>query len=239
MKRVLVGIMLFFSAQSLKAESIEENLVSALGFPIGRLEMEQKQLDRGRVAQGDELHFEFPFRISSDGDVTILGIHQDCGCISQSLKAGQVLKAGYIGTLSVKVDTSAFSGPFNKSITILTNQQEGSAIVLRLKAQVARTLSWHPTLVEMNLASKKAGSRSATVLIRGASKQSLHIEKVDYNKDTFDVSYRPVEDAWELRITWKGPVPSKPWFESIEVTTNSELKVLKIPVVSALNTQRL
>lgn len=230
--RCLGALILWAWASALWATSEgEEALVSTLNAPIGRLSFAVTQLDRGPVLQGEELVYEFPYQVSPEGPTTILGVHKECGCLSQSLRAGQVLAAGSSGVLRIKADTSAFTGSFVKTLTLLSNQEASPLIVLKMRAQIKPTLSWSPALVEMKPSSKKGASPTATVLIRRPSKQSLHIEKVDYNKDTFDVSYRPLQEAWELSITWKGPLPHKAWFETIEVTTDAEVKLLKIPVV--------
>lgn len=229
--RALALSLLIGGGWGLDASASEETLVSTLNTPIGRVEFSQTQLDRGAVLQGEELIFDFPFEVSSEGSVKILAVHKDCGCLAQSLKAGELLEAGSRGVLRVKADTSAFKGSFVKTLTLLSNQEPSPTIVLKMKAQITPTLSWSPALVEISPSSKNGRAKPATVLIQTVSKQTLHIEKVDYNKDTFDVSYRPLGDAWELSITRKGPLPTKPWFESIEVSTNSEVKLLKIPVV--------
>ena len=188
--------------------------------------------EQGRVAQGQEILFQFPYEVEGQGSVKILGVHQECGCLAQSLQAGQVLKAGEKGVLTIRADTSRFTGRFDKRVTFLTDEEGVRPFSFRLKAEIEGTLTIKPPLVELNFAEGRL-PKTATVRLQGTSKQRLHIEKVTYNEDTFDVAYAPVDDAWELKITWKGGAPRTPRFETIEVTTDSSVKRINIPVVGS------
>lgn len=221
----------------LGAVESDQRLTDFLGQEVGDLSFAGVQRDAGIVPQGQEVTFEFPYEVKGPGSVTILGVHQECGCLSQSLKAGQILGAGKLGKFVIRADTSQFVGNFDKLVTILTNEEgetrsEGM-YTFRVKAQIQRTLKINPPLVEMKFSPGKIPP-TATVRIEGISKQSLHIEKVAYNEDNFKVEYFPVRDAWELKITWKGEAPLSPRFETIEVVTDGSVKHLRIPVVGSL-----
>lgn len=222
--------MLLMLAFEARAGEAEERLAAFVGQPIGRLSFLGTHRDAGLVQQGQEVVVEYPFEVGGEGAVTILGVHQECGCFSSSFKAGQVLQAGEKGKFVLRVDTSQFVGNFDKSVSILSNQEEGSAFTLRVKAKVEQTLRISPPLVEMNFLAGRT-PQSATVKIQSLSKQSLHIEKVAYNEDTFDVQYQALGDAWELKILWKGEAPLRPQFETIDITTDGQVRHLKIPVV--------
>ncbi len=216
----------------LHAVDVEDHLAASLGDEVASLRFYGQQSDQGSVAQGQEIVFQFPYSVEGQGSVKILGVHQECGCLTQSIQAGQVLRAGEKGILTIRADTSHFTGRFDKRVTLLTNEDDVKPLSFRLKAEIEGTLSIKPPLVELNFAEGKI-PKTATVILQKTSKQRLHIEKVTYNEDTFDVAYAPIQDAWELKITWKGEAPKSPRFETIEVTTDSSVKRIKIPVVGS------
>jgi hypothetical protein len=221
---LLVGIM----GTSLQVYAIEteDRLAEALGTQIGELRFPIRQLDRGHVVQGEELFYEFPFEVH-EGPVTILGVHQECGCTSLTIKPGDVLSPGQKGRIQIKADTRFFTGGFDKRVTFLTNEAESG---VHVRATIERMLTLDPPLVELSAAEVKAG-KAAKVKLHSASKQRLHIEKVQYNEDNLEVQFYPVQNHWELRIQWKGEAPTRPWAETIEVFTDSSVKTVKIPVV--------
>lgn len=225
-------IALLLVSPSLRAVEVEDNLGVLFSGENAKLSFADKNMDQGVVPQGQELLFQFPYEVKGSGRVTILGIHQECGCLSQSLKAGQSLAAGEKGLLTIRADTSLFKGHFDKRVTILTNEEGASPKVFRLKAQIEPTLSIVPPIVEMDFVNGKT-PKIATVRIQNTSKQSLHIEKVTYNEDTFSVAVAPIDDIWEIQIRWKGDAPEKPRFETIELLTNSRVKRIRIPVVGS------
>ncbi len=218
-------------AEPLLAVQRDEKLAAALEEPLGELSLPVTALDRGSVQQGETLFFEFPYKVSSTGSVRILGIHQECGCLSESLKPGTKLEAGSEGVIRVQADTSHFVGNFDKKITIITDEADNEAHVFRVRAKIDQSLSWQPALVELDLAKVGDERKFAKVSIRNVSKQSLHIEKLRYNEDNLEVVKSPMGDGWELLVRWKGEKPRKAWAETIEISTDGVVKTFKIPVV--------
>jgi hypothetical protein len=207
----------------------EEHLLQVISEKIGSLHITATIQDRGIVQQGEILSFQFPYKVVGDGPVKILGIHQECGCLISSLRAGMVLERGSTGVLKVEANTSHFEGTFDKKITILTSESEKTPHILRVRAKIQRSVVWSPALVELDL--RGNATSPSKVTITNHSKQRLHIEKLDYNKDNLEVVHQAHGEGWVLEVRWKGAPPAGPWAEAIEVTTNGTVKSFRIPVV--------
>ncbi|WP_176736314.1 DUF1573 domain-containing protein [Oligoflexus tunisiensis] len=204
----------------------ETSLMEAIRGEVGSLRFDSYNQTRGSVKQGDPLEFRFPYREEKGAPVRVLGLHQECGCVSQSLHAGQDLGPGVQGELVVKVDTTHFIGGFDKELVILTNEDRERPHVFRMRATIERLITMAPPVVQLD-------DEAVKVRVRAASKQTLHIEKVLYNEDTLEVQVYPVQGAWEVVVRWKGEAAPDKMNETIELLMDGPVRNVKIPVVGA------
>jgi hypothetical protein len=204
----------------------EVSLMEAIRGTVGSLRFDSYNQSRGPVKQGDPLEFRFPYREEKGAPVRILGIHQECGCVSQSLRAGQDIGQGSKGELVVKVDTTRFIGNFDKEVVILTNEDRERPHVFRMRATIERLISLAPPVVQLD-------DEAVKVRVKAASKQTLHIEKVLYNEDTLEVQLYPVHEAWDVVVRWKGEAAPDKMNETIELLMDGPVRNVKIPVVGA------
>jgi hypothetical protein len=204
----------------------EIDLTEAIRGEVGSLRFDAYNQDKGPIKQGDRLEFRFPYREEKGAAVRVLGVHQECGCLSQSVKAGQELPKGASGELIVKVDTTHFIGDFDKEVVILTNEDRDRPHVFRMRAKIERLVTVMPPVVQIE-------DRAVKVRVKSASKQTLHIEKVVYNEDTLEVQAYPVQEAWEMVVRWKGETAPANMNETIELLMDGPVRTVKIPVVGA------
>lgn len=202
----------------------EMDLTEAIRGEVGSLRFDAYNQDKGPIKQGDRLEFRFSYREEKGAPIRVLGVHQECGCLSQSLKAGQELGKGVSGELVVKVDTTHFIGDFDKEVVILTNEDRERPHVFRMRAKIERLITLMPPVVQID-------DKAVKVRVKSASKQTLHIEKVVYNEDTLEVQAYPVQEAWELVVRWKGETAPANMNETIELLMDGPVRTVKIPVV--------
>jgi hypothetical protein len=202
----------------------EAILTEAIRGETGALRFGFYTQDRGPVKQGDRLEFHFPYTEEKNASVRILGTFSECGCLTQSMAAGQDVTAGSKGALVVRVDSTHFIGSFDKEVVILTNEERDRPHVFRMRATIERLLTVTPPVVQLD-------DKAVRVRVKSASRQTLHIEKVVYNEDTLDVQISQVQEAWELLVRWKGEASPAKMNETIELLTDGPVKSLKIPVV--------
>jgi hypothetical protein len=201
-------------------------LTEAIREEVGTLRFDAYAQDKGPVKQGDHLEFRFPYREEKGASVRVLGIHQECGCLTQSLRAGQEIAKGASGELVIKVDSTHFLGNFDKEVVILTNEDRERPHVFRMRAKIERLMTLMPPVVQIE-------DQPVKVQVKSASKQTLHIEKVVYNEDTLEVQAYPVQGAWEILVRWKGETTPAKMNETIELLMDGPVRTVKIPVVGA------
>lgn len=213
----------------------EDDLIQAVLQPVGRLSIADTSVNLGELSQGAPAEVRFPFVVGGDGPVKILGIHQDCGCLSSSLRPGQFLTLGTKDFISVHLDTKAFAGPIDKTILVMTNEPKNARLHrLRIKAKIRQMVSISPPLVRFDWTKTDKVSESI-VTVRRLAQQTLNIEKIDFNRDNLDVDVEPAADSWRVRIRWKGDVPVQPFQELIRISATAPYGNLQIPVLGHVN----
>lgn len=239
--RALVSLLPFIvSSNRVMAQELPENgkrvlnedeILQAALQPVGKLLFSHPTVELGEITQGSTIVAKFPYRIDGKGPVKILGIHEDCGCLSTSVKPGQYLALGEQGEISVSLDTKAFRGPVDKMIMIMTDESRSSRLQrLRIRGRIKPMVSLSPPLVRFDFA-KGEESPEALVAVHRLAGQTLNIEKVEFNKDNLEVNVEPARDSWQVRIKWKGEVPVQPFQEMIRISAAPPYGNLQIPVL--------
>lgn len=234
----LVSAVLLLTAGSgfaVPAADSEDDLIQAVLQPTGTLRIANSSVDLGEISQGASVEVRYPFVVEGDGPVKILGINQDCGCLSSSLHPGQFLALGSKDFIGVTLDTKSFAGPIDKTILVMTDEPKGDRLHrLRIKAKIRQMVAISPPLVRFDW-TKGDKVNEAIVTVRRLAQQTLNIEKVDFNRDNLDVDVEPMQDSWRVRIRWKGDVPVQPFQEMIRMTAAAPYGNLQIPVLGHVN----
>ena len=224
------------AALSAPVDDNEDDLIQAVLQPTGHLNIANGSVDLGELSQGAAVEVRFPFAVDGDGPVKILGINQDCGCLSSSLRAGQFLTPGTKDFIRVTLDTKSFAGSIDKTILVMTDEPKSDRLHrLRIKAKIRQMVAISPPLVRFDW-TKGDKVNETIVTVRRLAQQTLSIEKVDFNRDNLDVDVEPVQDSWRIRIRWKGDVPVQPFQDMIRITAAAPYGNLQIPVLGHVNT---
>lgn len=228
-----------FASTMAYADDDEAAWLNAIQNDIGRLSFERNEIDLGQIKQGEKLEFKIPFKEEDFGDVSILGVHMDCGCLSVSLQPGQKISKASLNELLIHVDTSHFIGNLDKNLTILTNEDRAGPHVFRLKARVEQLILVQPPVVELDTSRGSEDIAPIRVRIISPSKQTLHIEKLRYNEDNLEVRYASSSEGWDVLLRWKGPKTLGRIDEVLELVFTSPAMNLKIPLVNRAAVSRL
>ncbi|MES2746295.1 MAG: DUF1573 domain-containing protein [Bdellovibrionota bacterium] len=237
----LIALLSFTETQVFAEDLSDENeLLQAALQPVGVLSIGREVMELGEVTQGTPVTVKFPYTVTGKGPIKILGIHEDCGCLSTSVKPGDFLHQGATGEFVVVLDTKAFSGAIDKTIMLMTDQDRSQRIArLRIRAKVRQMVSLSPPLVRFDFTNgSKDAVKEAVVAVRRLAGQTLNIEKVDFNKDNLEVDVEPVRDSWQVRIRWKGDAPVQPFQEMIRISAGPPYGDLQIPVLGHVGTKR-
>ena len=98
--------------------------------------------DVGTVSKGDKIVHDFVIKNEGDADLQITNVQPACGCTVADFD--KVIKPGQTGKVHAVVDSSTFSGPISKGVSVFTNDPEHPQIELTIHAKVEPYISIKP-----------------------------------------------------------------------------------------------
>ena len=197
----------------------------------GHLKFESTLHDFGQVSRGEVVTRRFTFRNVGVGQLTILGVHTSCGCTAVEVDKGRKYKPGESGMVEVRFDSTDFSGPVVKTVTILTNQKLSPDRVLTVKAFVKSEIEADPPLADFGSVYSRDGANQV-VRVRPLGEFKLAIKGLSFNPEAIEAKYTP-EDNGDYLVHIKIKPGVTPGFlkEAVIVQSNaSHLQELSIPV---------
>ena len=99
-----------------------------------QIEFETTTIDYGTIEKGSNGERIFKFKNKGNADLIITNVKSSCGCTIPK-KPEVPIAPGASSQIVVRYDTKRV-GPFRKTITVSTNQENNSIIALKLKGTV-------------------------------------------------------------------------------------------------------
>lgn len=198
-----------------------------------RLTVVEPIKDFGTVAKGDRLEWNFEVKNTGNADLEIIAARPACGCTVSDFD--KVVKPGQVGKVHAVVDTTAFTGPIAKSVTIETNDPSTPTAQITISAIVKPYVDAHPAgFVRFNLLQGNADTQVVTLY--SEEDAPFEIVKIDSPQEWITVTQakvdpamavqnvgRPGQAQYQLNITAGGPdARLGPIAEKIKITTNSK-----------------
>ncbi|MEY4066399.1 MAG: hypothetical protein RIR26_2607 [Pseudomonadota bacterium] len=103
--------------------------------------------DFGEIVRGQKQSYAFEFVNSGTGVLQIRSIHSACGCVNTKVEPKDVFAPGEKGKISFEFDSSYFSGPVVRTITVDTNQVRNATLTLTFTAQIREEIRAVPALL--------------------------------------------------------------------------------------------
>lgn len=193
--------------------------------------------DGGKVAQGETVDAKFEFVNEGDETLTINAVRPTCGCTVAEYD--KEIAPGEKGYIHAHLDTRDYSGPTSKSILVMTNNPDPSAITLIVKADVQPYVEVLPRpLVRINSLQLERAEQTLTVValegegdfkVTGVEHASEHIT-VSHRKLSGDELLKDKPDQqFEIKVVVAETAPVGPIQDELTITTNHP-KAAKIPV---------
>jgi hypothetical protein len=195
--------------------------------------------DMGSVPKGEKVTHDFLIKNEGDADLTITNVQPACGCTVAEFD--KVIKAGATGKVHAVVDTSSFSGPIAKGVSVFTNDPATPKIDLTLRAKVDPYISAKPGYARYIVVQGESQEGTITQSLWAPDGSSWDITSVDSPLPSLKVTYREakteerVPDAkgkqWEVEMKLSNDAPVGPLADNVTVHTNHpKQKVVLIPV---------
>ena len=198
-----------------------------------RLTLVEPVKEYGEVAKGDKLDWSFLVKNTGTSDLQIIAAKPGCGCTVADFD--KVIKPGETGKVTAHVDTTNFTGPIAKTVTLETNDPSSPTSTLTIHAVVKPYVEAYPAgFVRFNQLLGDASTQ--TVTLYSEEDEPFEIKDVQVPGDWVKVAYHKVEDAervpnmgkagqaqYKVDITVGGPdAKIGPMADKIRIITNSK-----------------
>jgi hypothetical protein len=203
---------------------------------VPRLTIVQPVKDYGTVPKGEKLEWSFEIKNTGTADLQILAAKPGCGCTVADFD--KVIKPGQSGKVTAHVDTTNFSGPIAKPVTLETNDPSTPTAQLTINAIVKPYVEAHPAgFVRFQLLQGETDTQSVTLY--SDEEEPLEIKEVqvppgeDYIKVTTNKIENqadripgvglPAQNQYKVNVTVGGPdAKIGPLADKIRIITNSK-----------------
>src|SRR5205809_1705022 len=99
-----------------------------------RLTIVEPVKEYGEVAKGGMLDWAFVIKNTGNADLQVIAARPGCGCTVADFD--KVVKPGQTGKVTAHVDTTNFTGPIAKTVTLETNDPSSPSSTLTIHAIV-------------------------------------------------------------------------------------------------------
>jgi len=156
---LLVALMApFANAQNKSAKSATSN--DSEKAP--RLTIVEPVKEFGEVPKGDKIDWSFLIKNTGNADLQVIAAKPSCGCTVADFD--KVVKPGETGKVTAHIDTTAFTGPIAKTVTLETNDPSTPTSQLTIHAVVKPFVEAYPAgFVRFNLLQGEVGTQSITL----------------------------------------------------------------------------
>lgn len=199
-----------------------------------RLTIVEPVKDFGVVPKGDKLDWSFVIKNTGNADLQIIAARPGCGCTVAEWD--KVIKPGETGKISAHVDTTNFSGPIAKGVTVESNDPNTPTSQLTIHAIVKPFVDAYPAgFVRYNMIQGDAETQSLVFYSEEDEPfQILNVEvpgdwvkatykKVDNEADLVKTVGRPGQSQYKVDITVGGPdAKIGPLADKVHIITNSK-----------------
>lgn len=235
-KRFMITAITLATALSLPLAAQEKKQAEATAETsekAPRLTLVEPLKDFGTVPKGAKLDWSFVIKNSGEADLQVLSAQPSCGCTVADYD--KVIKPGQSGKISTVVDTTSFSGPISKTVTIQTNDPNTPAAQLTVHAIVKPYVEASPAgFVRYSLLHGDTGVQS--IKLYSEEEEPFEIKNIEVPGEYVKVDVkklvnpaerleagRPGQNQYQLDVTFGGPSAKVgPLAEKIIVHTNSK-----------------
>jgi hypothetical protein len=197
-----------------------------------RLTIVEPVKDFGTVPKGQKIDWSFEINNSGTSDLEIIAARPTCGCTVADFD--KIIKPGSTGKVTAHVDTTAFSGPISKAVTLETNDPSAPSAQITITAVVKPFVEAYPAgYVRYNLVQGEASKQS--LLLYSEEAEPFEIVKIESPQEWIKVDHyeakgtdiRPVgrkdQKQHVVDVTLGGPdTRVGPLAEKIHIITNSK-----------------
>jgi hypothetical protein len=188
-----------------------------------RIQFVKLEHDFGTMRGTTHQKHEFKFQNTGDAELVITAVESSCGCTAAAPDKKN-FAPGESGVISASVDPTRVTGSFAKGITVRTNDPNSPHIVLTVKGNSIRDVSWSPSnhVVFGNIASTAAATR--TVELNFGADEPIRVLEATSESPNVRASVKELVEGkkYMIELTTVPPLPFGAFGRRISVKTDHE-----------------
>jgi hypothetical protein len=233
-KRNLVMMALVALTASLAAaQTTAAKKADATDEKTPRLTIVEPVHEYGEVAKGDKLDWTFVIKNTGASDLQVIAARPGCGCTVADFD--KVVKPGQTGKVTAHVDTTNFTGPIAKTVTLETNDPSSPSSTLTIHAIVKPYVEAYPAgFVRFMQLQGDVGTQSVTLY--SEENEPFEVKEIQTPGDWVKASFHKLDEAervpnvgkpgqnqYRVDITVGGPdAKIGPMADKLKIITNSK-----------------
>jgi len=194
-KRNLVVMTAFFVALLASfagAQTTAAKKSDAADEKAPRLTIVEPVKEYGEVAKGDKLEWAFVIKNTGTADLQVIAARPGCGCTVADFD--KVVKPGQTGKVTAHVDTTNFTGPIAKTVTLETNDPTSPSSTLTIHAIVKPYVEAYPAgFVRFMQLQGDVATQSVTLY--SEEDEPFEVKDVQVPGDWVKVAYHKLDDS--------------------------------------------
>jgi hypothetical protein len=191
-----------------------------------KIQFETMVYDFGRAKSGDPVKYTYVFTNAGDQLLELTDVHA-CGCITADWT--RKVEPGKTGTVPISFNSSGYSGPVTKAISVTCNDKTTPRPALQFKGTIWKPIDVIPQFAVLNLTAD-APVGSATVLITNNMPEPITVSAPQCSNPAFAIDFTTNEPgrAFRVIVTTVPPLPAGSVQAQITLKTTST----NMPVVT-------
>jgi hypothetical protein len=178
-------------AQAAEQKSKSKKSEAAAEEKAPRLTIVEPVKDYGTIPKGEQLNWTFEVKNTGTSDLQVIAARPSCGCTVADFD--KIIKPGGTGKVAAHVDTTNFTGPIAKAITLETNDPSNPQSQLTIHAIVKPYVEAHPAgFVRFNML--KGDTEDQYVTLYSEEEAPFEIVKIESPQPWIKVDAKKIDD---------------------------------------------
>jgi hypothetical protein len=175
-------------------------------IPGPKIQFAQTNFSFGKVDSGQIVKHDFIFTNTGNQRLELTEARPSCGCMTVGTWDRQA-EPGKTGVIPVEFNSSGYSGPVTKTVTVNCNDPAQSTVVLYLNGTIWKPIDVTPQMAWFAPGPDSQTNETRVLKIVSNIEEPVDISKPVWTNDSFQVELKPVREGreYELRVTAIAP----------------------------------
>ena len=191
--------------------------------------------DFGRAKSGEVVKYTYVFTNTGDQVLELSGVHA-CGCITADWT--RKVEPGMIGTVPISFNSSGYTGPVVKGITVTCNDRTHPQPTLQFRSALWKPIDVLPQYAVLNL-TPDAPLSTATVVVTNNLEEPITLSAPQCNNPAFTAELKTIQPGKEFRVVVAPASPLRAGYSQALITmktSSTNAPVISFTVIANVQT---